>query len=37
MCAEAIARLVKGKSISHLYQNYIINKSFSPIDVQEYE
>ena len=32
MCAEAITRLVKGKSISHLYQNYIINKSFSPID-----
>lgn len=32
MCAEAISRLVKGKSISHLYKNYIINSSFSPIN-----
>lgn len=32
MCAEAITRLVKGESISHLYQNYAVNSSFSPID-----
>ena len=31
MCAEAITRLVKGESISHLYQNYVVNSSFSPI------
>jgi len=31
MCAEAITRLVKGESISHLYQNYVVNSSFIPI------